>query len=308
MATAALPHLFCFGLGFSARALASRLIREGWIVSGTCRTPSAREELLAAGITAYLLDRGRPLDAAASTLAGVTDIVSSVPPDAAGDSVLDQHAQDIAACEGLRWVGYLSTTGVYGDTGGAVVAEDAALRPTSGRSRNRVAAERAWLDLHRTKGVPVHIFRLAGIYGPGRSAIDQVRAGQARRIDQPGHLFSRIHVSDVANVLRASMARPDPGRIYNVCDDMPASPADVTAFACTLLGVEPPPLVPLDDVRAEMSAMALSFWRDNRRVDNGRIKREIGVVLNYPDYRSGLQAIVAAEAPDAGPATSRRQA
>jgi nucleoside-diphosphate-sugar epimerase len=140
----------------------------------------------------------------------------------------------------------------------------------------------------------VHVFRLAGIYGPGRSAVEQVLRGEKRRIDKPGHLFSRIHVDDIVAVLRASIGRPDPGRIYNVCDDEPAEPADVVAYACRLLGVEPPPPVPFEQVASGLSPMALSFWRDNRRVDNARMKRELGVVLRYPNYRDGLAAIARA--------------
>jgi nucleoside-diphosphate-sugar epimerase len=251
----------------------------------------------------HLFDRGRPLADPAAALAGVTDIVSSVPPDAAGDPVLDAHQDALVALPGVRWFGYLSTTGVYGDTGGALVDEAAPLNPSAGRSRRRVEAERRWLAL--TSGgarFPVHIFRLAGIYGAGRSPLDQVRAGEARRIDKPGHAFSRIHVDDIAAVLRASMARPDPGRVYNVCDDEPAEPADVVAFACRLLGRAPPPLVPFEAARETMSAMALSFWADNRRVDNSRIKRELGVTLSYPDYRTGLTAILRAETDGAPPA------
>lgn len=289
------PHLFCFGFGYSAEALARRLQAEGWRVSGSCRDPMKQRRLAAEGYRLHLLDRGRPLADPEAALAGVTDVVVSVPPDAAGDPVLDQHAADLVAHARLRWIGYLSTTGVYGDTGGAAVDETAPLAPTSERSRRRVEAERRWLDLYRRQQLPVHIFRLAGIYGPGRSSLDQVRTGVARRIDRPGHLFSRIHVDDIATVLRASMARPDPGRIYNVCDDEPAAPADVIAYACRLLGREPPPPVPFEAAAAGMSAMAKSFWRDNRRIDNRRIGRELGVRLRYPDYRSGLAAILAAE-------------
>ena len=197
--------------------------------------------------------------------------------------------------KGLAWAGYLSTTGVYGDTGGARVDETAAVNPTSERGRRRAEAEDGWLDLWRAAGVPVHVFRLSGIYGPGRSALGAVRAGTARRIDKPGHLFARIHVDDIAVVLRASMARPDPGAVYNVCDDQPAPAADVVAFACEILGVDAPPLVPFRQAARDMSPMALSFWRDNRRVDNTRIKRELGVRLNFPDYRAGLRAVLAAE-------------
>ena len=286
------PHLFCFGLGYSARVLACRLASEGWAISGTCRDEATRQALAAEGFRAHLFDREHPLDDAVAALSGVTDVLSSVPPDGEDDPVLDLHGADIAAMSGLRWIGYLSTTGVYGDTGGTLVDETAPLNPTSERSRRRIEAERQWLELYRSHRLPVHVFRLAGIYGPGRSAIEQVRAGQVPRIDKPGHLFSRIHVEDVASTLRASMARPDPGAIYNVCDDLPAPQSDVVAYACALLGVTPPTPVPLEELAAEMSPMALSFWRDNRRVDNSRMKHDLGAQLRYPDYRSGLQALL----------------
>jgi len=289
------PRLFCFGLGYAARVLAAALMGEGWTVAGTCRDEATRADLAADGIDAFLFDRDRPLDDAGTALGGATHLLSSVPPDAEGDPVLARHAGAIAAMDGLAWAGYLSSTGVYGDTGGAPVDETAAVNPTSERGRRRAEAEEGWLDLRRAAGVPVHVFRLSGIYGPGRSALDAVRAGQARRIDKPGHLFARIHVDDIAAVLRASMARPGPGAVYNVCDDEPAPSADVVAFACELLGVDAPPLVPFHQAAGEMSPMALSFWRDNRRVDNSRIKGELGVRMKFPDYRAGLRAVLAAE-------------
>ncbi|MCZ6465684.1 MAG: SDR family oxidoreductase [Alphaproteobacteria bacterium] len=289
------PRLFCFGLGYTARVLAAALMGEGWTVAGTCRDEATRADLAADGIDAFLFDRDRPLDDAGTALGGATHLLSSVPPDAEGDPVLARHAGAIAAMEGLAWAGYLSSTGVYGDTGGAPVDETAAVNPTSERGRRRAEAEEGWLDLRRAAGVPVHVFRLSGIYGPGRSALDTVRAGQARRIDKPGHLFARVHVDDIAAVLRASMARPGPGAVYNVCDDEPAPAADVVAFACELLGVDAPPLVPFHQAAGEMSPMALSFWRDNRRVDNSRIKGELGVRMKFPDYRAGLRAVLAAE-------------
>ena len=289
------PRLFCFGLGYAARVLAAALMGEGWTVAGTCRDEATRADLAADGIDAFLFDRDRPLDDAGTALGGATHLLSSVPPDAEGDPVLARHAGAIAAMEGLAWAGYLSSTGVYGDTGGAPVDETAAVNPTSERGRRRAEAEEGWLDLRRAAGVPVHVFRLSGIYGPGRSALDTVRAGQARRIDKPGHLFARVHVDDIAAVLRASMARPGPGAVYNVCDDEPAPAADVVAFACELLGVDAPPLVPFHQAAGEMSPMALSFWRDNRRVDNSRIKGELGVRMKFPDYRAGLRAVLAAE-------------
>jgi nucleoside-diphosphate-sugar epimerase len=282
------PHLFCFGLGYSARVLAHRLAASGWSVTGTCRSADRRTRLHAAGFSAVLFDRDRPVDAA--VLDGITHLLVSVPPDAAGDTVLEMHGHDIAVLPALSWLGYLSTTGVYGDRGGGWVDEAAPLLPTGERGRRRVAAEQGWLDLWRDRGVPVHIFRLAAIYGSGRSAFDDLRGGTARRVDKPGQVFSRIHVADLANVLIASIERPRPGAVYNVCDDDPAPPAEVVAHAAALLGVEPPPLEPLD--AAGLSPMARSFYDDNKRVANRLIKTELGVALRYPDYRTGLAAIL----------------
>lgn len=289
---AAKPRLFCFGLGYSAGRLAHALIADGWRVAGTTRTAAGQAHLAAEGIDAYRFDGASPMADAKAALAGATHLLCSVPPGADGDPVLAHHAGDIQAIKTLAWVGYLSTTGVYGDTMGAEVNETSPLNPTSERGRWRAEAEAAWLALARDHGLPVHVFRLAGIYGPGRSALDQVRAGTARRIDKPGHLFSRIHVDDIANVLRASMAQPDPSAIYNVCDDKPAAAADVVAYGCELLGVAPPPAVPFEEARVAMSPMALSFWRDDRRVSNRRIREVLGVALKYPTYREGLSAVL----------------
>ena len=287
-------RLFCFGLGYSARALADVVLAQGWRVAGTCRAAEQRTALRDAGIEAFLFDRGRPLDDPAAALGGTTHLLSSVPPDASGDPVIDQHAADIAALTTLDWAGYLSTTGVYGDRGGGWVDESSALRPSGARGRRRADAERGWLDLVSQNGVPVHIFRLAGIYGPGRNALETVRAGRARRIIKPGQVFSRIHRDDIVAVLRASMARANPGAVYNLCDDEAAPPQDVIAFACDLLGVAPPPDVPIRD--ADLSDMARSFYSDNKRVSNRRIKEELGVRLAWPDYRAGLRGLLAAEA------------
>lgn len=286
-----MPHLFCFGLGYSALRLARRLIAEGWTVAGTCRGADKAAALTAAGIATHLFDRGRPLADPQGALEGTTHILVSVPPDAGGDPVLDQHRAELVGLSGLAWVGYLSTTGVYGDRAGGWVDESSPLTPTGERGRRRVAAERAWLD----SGLPVQVFRLAGIYGPGQSQIDSVRAGTARRIMKSGQVFGRIHVDDIAAVLMASMARPHPGAIYNVADDMPADPAEVVAYAAELLGVPPPPLESFEAAAATMSAMARSFYDDNKRTSNRRIKEELGVQLRYPDYRSGLKAVLAEE-------------
>lgn len=281
--------LFCFGLGFSAMALIARLRAEGWRIAGTCRSPEKQARLAAEGIDALLFDRERPMDNAAVALTGVTHILSSVPPDAAGDPVIDHHGRDLAALDGVAWVGYLSTTGVYGDRGGDWVTENDDLTPSTERGRRRVAAERAWLALP----LPIHLFRLAGIYGPGRNQLVSVRNGTAKRIDKPGQVFSRIHVDDIAAVLEASIRRPNPGAAYNVCDDEAAPPQDVVAFAAELLGVEPPPLVPFE--AAELSPMGRSFYAESKRVRNDRIKSELGAELTYPDYRVGLHALLAAE-------------
>ena len=290
-------RLLCFGLGYSARVLAFRLVAEGWEVRGTARDPEAAVAR-APGCEMYRFDREHRLPRAAFD--GVTHILVSVPPDAAPgatvDPVLDAHGDDIAALPGLAWLGYLSTTGVYGDRGGFWVDESSELRPSGERGRRRVLAETGWLDLWRRRGVPVHIFRLAAIYGPGRSPFAALREGTAKRILKPGQVFSRIHVEDLASVLAASIARPCPGAVYNVCDDEAAPPEAVVAYAAELLGLPPPPLVPFEE--AGLSAMARSFYDDNKRVSNARIKSELGVALRYPTYREGLNAILREEARD----------
>jgi len=285
------PTLFCFGLGYAAGFLARALAAEGWRIAGTSRDAEACTRLAAQGFDMHLFAPDQLLAApAVAALASATHLLSSVPPDAAGDPVLAAHGADIAALKRLRWVGYLSTTGVYGDRGGGWVDENSALMPSGERGRRRLAAEAAWLDLWRRHGLPVHVFRLAGIYGAGRSALDTVREGRGRRIDKPGQVFSRIHVADIAATLRASMVRPDPGAAYNVCDDDPAPPEAVIAHACALLGIAPPPLVPFD--AAELSPIARSFYDDNKRVSNRRIKQELGVRLRYPSYKEGLRALL----------------
>ena len=281
-------HLFCFGLGYSAGFLARAVAGEGWRVSGTTR------EALSASKDEFPLhrfSREAPLVDARSVLAGVTHVLISVPPDAQGCPVADCHGLDLAAFPSLSWVGYLSTTNVYGDRGGAWVDEETPVAPGGERGRWRAAAEANWLALHERAKLPLHIFRLAGIYGPERNALTALKAGTARRIVKPGQVFSRIHVADLVAVLRASIARPRPGHIYNVCDDEAAPPQDVIAFAAALLGVAPPPLQ--DFATAVLSPMARSFYDDNKRVANRRIKDELGVALRYPTYREGLAALAA---------------
>ena len=280
------PTLLCFGLGYSAEVLAQRLLARGWRIVGTSRKAEKRRELEAKGFGMHPFDRQHPLPA--STFASVTHVLTSIAPDEAGDPVLDLHGNDLRAT-GLAWAGYLGTTAVYGDRGGEWVDETTPIDPTLARADRRARAEAAWL----ASGLPVHIFRLAGIYGPGRNPFVNLKTGTARRIVKPGQVFSRIHVEDIATVLEASIDRPNPGQVYNVCDDEPAPPQDVVAHAAALMGVAPPP--EQDYATAELSPMARTFYQDNRRVRNERIKTELGVRLAFPSYREGLLALLAVD-------------
>lgn len=283
-----MPHLFCFGFGFSAATLAARLQPLGWTVSGTCRSEAKAAAMTADGITAHVWtgDGTLPADA----LTGVSHVLISVPPGDAGDPVALVLGRQLATLPDLKWVGYLSTTGVYGDRGGGWVDEDTIPAPTSERGARRLLAEQQWLGLHRDHGLPIHIFRLAGIYGPGRNQLEAVKTGTARRVVKPGQIFSRIHVEDIARILEASMARPRPGRIYNVCDDEAAPPQDVVAHAAELLGRPLPLEIPFED--ADLSPMGRSFYMENKQLGNARIKAELGVRLAYPTYREGLAALL----------------
>ena len=275
--------LLSIGHGFSARALAPRLIDRGWRVIGTTRSHEKAAALEAEGVEP-LIWPGTPLP-----LGKATHLLTSVAPGPAGDPVLAEASDALRAAQHIEWAGYLSTTGVYGDHGGDWVDETAPLTPATKRGKARVDAEAAWAALE----LPLHIFRLAGIYGPGRGPFTKVRNGTARRIIKKGQVFSRIHVEDIATVLEASIDHPNPGAVYNVCDDDPAPPQDVLAHAAELLGLPLPPEVPFD--QADMTPMARSFYSDSKRVRNDRIKQELGVKLRYPDYRSGLAALLEAE-------------
>jgi nucleoside-diphosphate-sugar epimerase len=224
-----------------------------------------------------------------AALGGTTHLLHSIPPGHDGDPVLRHYRAEIAHLSTLDWIGYLSTVGVYGNYAGAVVDETAQPHPNNERTRARVVAESGWLALGEEAGRPAQVFRLAGIYGPGRSALDKLRAGTARRIVKPGQVFNRIHVEDIATVLEASIARPRAGATYNVADDEPAPPEDVIAYGAELLGIEPPPEVPFEE--ADLSPMARSFYGDSRRISNALIKSELGVRLAYPNYREGLQTL-----------------
>ena len=278
-------NLLSFGHGYSAQALTRILPRPPWQITGTTRSADKAEALAASGVTPAIWP-GTDVTAA---LDGATHLLISAAPTEAGDPVLAALGPEIAARAGrYDWVGYLSTTGVYGDQGGDWVDESAPLAPSTRRGALRAEAEAAWAQL----GLPLHIFRLAGIYGPGRGPFAKVREGTARRIVKPGQVFSRIHVEDIAQVLAASIARPNPGAIYNVCDDDPAPPEDVIAEAARLLGLPIPPAEDFDS--AEMTPMARSFYAESKKVRNDRLKTELGVTLRYPDYRTGLAALLEA--------------
>lgn len=276
--------LLSFGHGYSAQALTPILLAQGWSITGTTRTKAKAEDLRSTGIDAVVWPEADMSD----HIASATHILISAGPNADGDPVLAGLRDKIAAAQ-PKWVGYLSTTGVYGDHDGAWVDETTPLTPATKRGQLRVAAETDW----RSLDLPLHIFRLAGIYGPGRGPFAKVRAGTARRIIKKNQVFSRIHVEDIAQVLAASIAAPNPGAIYNLCDNDPAPPEDVIAHAADLLGAPMPPA--MDYETADMTPMARSFYAESKKVSNERIKSELGVILKYPDYRTGLADLLARE-------------
>lgn len=277
--------LLSIGHGYSARALAARLIPQGWRIIGSTRSPDKLNEIAATGVEPLLWPGGD----LGALLKEVPNVLISAGPGPEGDPVLLALADDMAeAAPGMRWLGYLSTTGVYGDHGGGWVDETTPLTPSTRRGAARVQAEAAWAAI---PDLPLHVFRLAGIYGPGRGPFEKVRSGKARRIIKPGQVFSRIHVADIAQALDLSLAQPQPGGVYNLCDDDPAPPQDVIAHAAELLDL---PLPPEEDfASAEMSPMARSFYAESKRVRNDHAKAALGWQPIYPDYRSGLAALLA---------------
>jgi nucleoside-diphosphate-sugar epimerase len=278
------PRILVFGLGYTGAAIAARAVASGWHVAGTSRDPAGIHAPAGVQVVAF--------DHAADVIAEATHLVATAPPGAQGDPVLAAHRAAIAAAPRLRWAGYLSTTGVYGDRGGGWVDEDTPPAPASERTQRRVAAEQDWALL--AGRLAVDVFRAAGIYGPGRSALDDVRAGTARHVLRPGHMFGRIHRDDIALAVLAAagQGRPAGLRVLHLADDEPAESARVIEEAARLLGVALPPGVPFEQAELTMSPMARSFWAESRRVSNARTKAALGIAWLYPTYREGLRAIL----------------
>lgn len=277
-------HLLCFGFGFCAAALAKHLQAQNWQISATCREAEKADRLAKNAIRPILLDGAKLTSKQISSATHI--LLSAAPDEKIGDPIFalaNEALQEMAAQ--FAWAGYLSTTAVYGDHGGAWVDENTPLNATTKRGQRRIAAEKAWA----ATDLPMHYFRLAGIYGPGRNALKSLENGTAQRIDKPRQVFSRIHVEDIAQILMASMARPNRGRAYNLCDDEPAPPQNVVEYAASLMNLPPPPLMPFD--KANLSPMAYSFYSENKRVKNTRVKTELEITLKYPTYREGLTAL-----------------
>lgn len=283
-------HMLCLGYGYTARHFADKLEAIGWNVTGSTRNSDKISEIKRGGANAIVWN-GEPLRR--DLLEGKTGLLISAAPTADGCPVLNAAIQTPRVLDQLKWIGYLSTNGVYGDHQGARVDETSELRGTSNRALWRIAAEKQWRAFAELRELRLHIFRLPGIYGPGRSAFDKIRNGTARRLYKPGQMFSRMHVDDIATTLCASVMQNHPEPVFNLCDDEPGPPQDVVSFACALLGVEPPPLIPIED--ANISDMARSFYADNKRVCNQRMKDALGIKLRYPTYREGLPAVLEAE-------------
>ncbi|SDD31756.1 SDR family oxidoreductase [Kordiimonas lacus] len=283
------PHLLIFGPGFSARAIAKRAQEAGWDVSGTYRNPDKAAEIEALDITPVAFDA----NALADVLQAATHWLVSTAPDVDGDPVLNLLKSRADNQMPPKWIGYLSSTNVYGDHGGAWVDEDTPPTPSLDRGKRRVEAENSWRKRTGTLEATLHIFRLAGIYGPGRNAVRSLLDGKARRIVKPGQKFSRIHVADIAQTVWTAMNSTCPSGVFNLADDAPRPPQDIIMEAATAMGITPPPEIPLG--QAEMSLMARSFYAESKLVRNERIKRDLGIKLIYPSFSDALPDLVKSE-------------
>lgn len=285
-----MTHMLVFGYGYSARAIGAALMAEGWQVSGTSRSAEGVAAIATTGASGLLFTGRGTSDDARRAIETATHILVSIAPGEAGDPVLAHFAAEIASAPRLNWLGYLSTVGVYGNHDGGWVDETTTPQPVSKRSIQRLAAEQAWQRLAKDAGLPLQIFRLSGIYGPGRSAFDKLRAGTARRLIKPGQVFNRIHVADIAGAVLAGVRHPEATGVFNVTDDLPGPPQDVIAEAAKLLGVPPPPETPFET--ADLSPMARSFYGENKRVSNRRVKADLGYQFRCPTFHEGLRALI----------------
>ncbi|MBN9310066.1 SDR family oxidoreductase [Devosia sp.] len=288
--------VFFFGMGYSSRATARALhqLRDPDIpISGTTRSEEGAEAFADTNYRIHIFDGEVPGATLGPDLRKATHVILSIPPDERGDPALLHHRADLDAAQNLEWIGYFSTVGVYGDFGGQWVDEDAPTRPVNLRSQQRVEAEQAWRDYAGARGVPLFIERLAGIYGPGRSAFDKLREGTARRIVKPGQVFNRVHVADIGRITAlAALAKLE--GTYNLADAEPAPPQDLVTYAAQMMGIAPPPEIPFET--AQMTEMARSFYSDNKRVSSKRVLAALGTELEFPTYREGLDAIWKAHA------------
>jgi nucleoside-diphosphate-sugar epimerase len=285
--------LLAVGLGYSAREVARRLTAgDSWRITGTARGSQGEEAIRAAGHEALVFNGEAPSPELARAIGEATHLLISAAPEETGDPLQAHHRADLEAARNLQWIGYLSTIGVYGDHQGAWVDEATEPRPVSERSRWRLETEKAWEDFAGGRGLPLQIFRLSGIYGPGRNPLERMKAGRERTIVKPGQVFNRIHVADIAtSVIAGIEAGARSTGVFNVTDDEPAAPEDVAAYAAGLLGIEPPQLVPWEEAEKTMTPMARSFYSETKRVRNERIKAELGLQLTYATYREGLKAL-----------------
>ena len=279
-------QVLLLGAGYTAKALIPALLARGYAVTATSRSPQTLEGL---GVQAIMFNT-KPTPELRKALAQAHIIISSIPPKEGCDPIIQSLAGDFRQhAPNIEWAGYLSATSVFGDRDGQWVFENELLKPGTQRGKDRVSAELDWME----SGAPVHIFRLAGIYGPGRNPFDKIRNGTARAVIKPGHIVNRIHVNDIVSVILAAIDRPDPVQVFNIADDTPAPPQDVLDFAADLIGEKRPPHLPLET--ADISPMARSFYKDNKRVSNARAKAFFEWTPQYPDYISGLKAVLAAE-------------
>lgn len=288
-------NLLIFGLGYTASHFAARYGERFAKITGTFRSTAPHEKLPdLPGVTRLSYDGLAGSPAVEAAIAEATHILTSIAPDDDGDPVLRHFGSALRQAPKLQWIGYLSTVGVYGDAGGAWIDETAPLRPTMARNAMRVDVEKEWLALSKAGNPAVQLFRLAGIYGPGRNAVVNLKRGSARRVVKPGQVFNRIHVEDIAGAVAAGMEKSGTGPAFNVTDNEPAPPQDVVTYAAELLGMTPPVEIAYDE--AQMTPMARSFYGENKRVSNRRVREELGYALRYPTYREGIRACFDADA------------